>query len=118
RGLELGDALGLVADEVAEVALAGEPPQLARIAVPVHRRPDRESGLELRQLPVTLVDRRQLERVLQPREMEVRLLVQLGDEAVGVLAQFVELTLAQRFGHGGSRIVARCMSSASSPTAS
>ena len=32
RRLELGDALGLLADEVAEVALAGEPPQLAGVA--------------------------------------------------------------------------------------
>ena len=102
RRLELGGALGLVADEVAEVALAGEAPQLARVAVPVHRGPDGERGVELRQLCVPLVDRGQLVAVLEAGEVEVRLLVQLGDEAIGVLAQVVELTLAQRLGHRGS----------------
>jgi hypothetical protein len=40
---------------------------------------------------VPLVDRRQLERLLEAGVVEVVLLVELGDEAVGLLAIGVEL---------------------------
>ena len=60
RRLELGDALRLLAHEVAEVARARELPQLARAAVPVDRGAERERRVELRQALVPLVDRREL----------------------------------------------------------
>ena len=48
-GLELGELLGVLARELAEVALAAELPELADAAVAVHRRADRLHVLELRQ---------------------------------------------------------------------
>ena len=41
---------------------------------------------------MALVDLLELERLLVPGEVEVVLLVELGDEAVGVVAEGVELT--------------------------
>ena len=55
----------------------------------------RERRVELRQLRVALVDRDEVVRLLLPGEVEVRLLVELRDEPVGVLAERVELTLAR-----------------------
>ena len=52
-----------------------------------------ERRLELRQLGVALVDRHEVVGLLEAREVEVGLLVELGDEAVGVLAEGVELSL-------------------------
>ena len=100
--LELGDALLLLADEVAEVALARELPQLAAAAVAVDRRSERERRVELRQPLVPLVDRRDVVRLLEAREVEVGLLVELGDEAVGVRAERVDLPLLERLRHAGS----------------
>ena len=84
------------AREVAEVALAGEAPELGRRALEPLRR------LELRQLLVPLVDRLELERLLVAGVVEVVLLVELGDEAVGVVAEGVELAACQGLGGHGS----------------
>ena len=91
--LGLGDLLLFLADEVPEVALAGESPELADVAAAVHRRADVERRLELRQLDVPLVDRDEVVGLLVSGEMEVRLLVELGDEAVGLLAEGVQLVV-------------------------
>ena len=48
-------------------------------------------GLEPRQLLVALVDRLDVERVLEAREVEVVLLVQVGDEPVGLVAECIDL---------------------------
>jgi hypothetical protein len=45
---------------------------------------------------VPLVDRLELEPLLQPGEMEVVLLVQFGDEAVGLLTVGIELLRGRR----------------------
>src|SRR4051794_5867909 len=63
--LELSDLLLLQVDEVAEIALARELPELARVAAAVHRGADRKRGLELRQIGVTLIDRHQVVGVLE-----------------------------------------------------
>ena len=102
RRLELGDPLGLLAHEVAEVARARELPQLAPAAVAVDRGAERERRVELRQALVPLVDRREVERLLVAGEVEVRLLVELGEEAVGVRAERVDLPLLERLRHAGS----------------
>ena len=97
RRLELG--LGLrksclvVARQVPEEALAGEAPQLGRRALQALR------GLELRQLFVALVHLLDVERLLQAREVEVVLLVEVADEAVGAIAELIELA-AGRWGGG------------------
>ena len=83
------------ARQVAEVALAREAPQLGRRALEPPR------GLELRQLLVALVDRLDVERLLVAGVVEVVLLVELGDEAVGVVAEGIEL--AGREGLGRPR---------------
>jgi hypothetical protein len=49
---------------------------------------------------VALVDRRQVERLLVARVVEVVLLVELGDEAVGLLAEGVEFRGRERVRHG------------------
>ena len=67
----------MLARQVAEEALAREAPELGRRALQLLRR------LEPRQLLVALVDLLDVERVLQPGEVEVVLLVEVGDEAVG-----------------------------------
>ena len=89
-------------DEVAEVARARELPQLAAAAVPVDRGSERERRIELRQALVPLVDRRDVVRLLEAREVEVGLLVELRDEAVGVRAERVDLPLLERLRHAGS----------------
>jgi hypothetical protein len=71
--------------------LAGEAPELADPAVAVDRFPERLCPLERRQVLVALVDRLELDLVLQAGEVEVVLLVELGDDAVGVLAITVEI---------------------------
>ena len=93
-GLELGDALGVLAGQVAEVALAGEAPELAVAAAP-SRRPSDCAVSSARQIGVALVDRLELERLLEAGEVEVVLLVELGDEAVG-------LARGRRRAHGGA----------------
>src|SRR5207244_433651 len=90
-GLEGGGLLAVLLRQVAEVPLAGEAPELADPAVAVDRFPERLRPLERRQVLVALVDRLELELVLQAGEMEVVLLVELGDEAIGVLAITVEI---------------------------
>ena len=59
-------------------------------------------GVELRQLLVALVDLLELERLLVAGEVEVVLLVELGDEAVGLVAERVEL--AGRSGRSPSAV--------------
>jgi hypothetical protein len=77
--------------QVAEVAFAREAPQLADTAVTVDGVSERLRPLELCQILVALVDRLELESLLQTGEVEVVLLVELGDEPVGVLAVRIEL---------------------------
>ena len=62
----------------------------------VDRRAEPLDRLEVDQLGVALVDRAQLEVRLQARVVEVVLLVELGDEAVGAVAVAVELAVAER----------------------
>ena len=100
--LELGDALGLFAHEVAEVALARELPQLRPTAIPVDRGAEAERRVELRQALVPFVDRGEVVRLLEAREVEVRLLVELGEKPVGVCAERVDLSLLERLRHAGS----------------
>ena len=78
----------MLARQVADVPLAAEVPELADAAVAVHRRADRLDALELGQLGVALVDLLELELVLQPGVVEVVLLVELGDEAVGAGSRY------------------------------
>ena len=56
----------------------------------------------LLRLLVALVDRLEVERLLVAGVVEIELLVQLGDEAVGVVAEGVELTAGQGLGGQGS----------------
>ena len=100
--LELCDALLLFFHEVAEVARARELPQLAPAAVAVDRRSERECRVESRQVLVALVDRRDVVGLLVAGEVEVRLFVDLGEEAFGLRAERVDLTLFERLGHAGS----------------
>ena len=51
---------------------------------------------------VPLVDRRDVEGLLEPGEVEVGLLVELGEEPIRVLAEFVDLPLLERLRHAGS----------------
>ena len=95
-GLEGGDFLAVLLGEVPEVPLAGEPPQLTHASVAVDRLTEGLRPLELRQVLVALVNRLELEPVLQTGKVEVVLLVELGDEAVGVLAVALELLRAGR----------------------
>jgi hypothetical protein len=101
--LELGGLLGLLARQLAEVALGGEAPQLADSAVAVRRLPERLGLLDLGQLGVALVDRRQFELLLEAGVVEVELLVELGDEPVGPVAEAVEVGLGEGGGCGQSR---------------
>ena len=91
----------MLAGEAAEKALAGEAPQLGGRAFEPLRR------VELRQLLVRLVDLLELERLLVAGEVEVVLLVELGDEAVGVVAERVELGGGQVSRHRLSILGAR-----------
>ncbi len=86
----------MVACQVSEVALAGEPPQLADARAAVDGEADRLHLVELGQVGVALVDRRQVEGVLQACVMEVELLVELGDEPVRLLSVGVELPVRGR----------------------
>ena len=95
-GLDLGEPLLMGARQVAEEALAGEAPQLCRRALEPLRR------LELRQVLVALVDRLEVERLLVAGVVEIVLLVQFGDEAVGVVAERVQLAACQGLGGHGS----------------
>ena len=95
-GLQPRDLLAVLAGEVAEVALAREPPELADAAVAVGRGGERLGPFEPRELLVALVDRLELERLLQAREMLVVLLVELGDEPVGLRAIVIEFVGCRR----------------------
>ena len=94
RRLELGDLLRVLAGQLTEVALAAEAEELPvlastnALAEPLHR-------LDVRQVRVPLVDRAQVEVGLQARVVEVVLLVELGDEAVGAGAVAVELAVGE-----------------------
>ena len=95
-GFQLGELLCVVARQVAEVALAGETPELADARAAVDGEPDRLHLFELGQVRVALVDRRQVEGVLQAGVMEIELLVELGDKPVRLLAIRVELPVRGR----------------------
>jgi hypothetical protein len=95
-GLERGRLLAVLLRQVAEMALAGEAPELADPAVAVDRLAKGLSPFERRQILVALVDRLELELVLQAGKVEVVLLVELGDETVGVLAVCVEVLRSGR----------------------
>ena len=94
--LELGDLLRVLAGELAEVALGREAPELADAPVAVGHFSERLRLLELGQLGVALVDRGQLELLLETGVVEVELLVELRDEPVGTVAEAVEVGLGQR----------------------
>ena len=90
----------LLARQLAEVALAAEAEELGvlpaahRLAEPLHR-------VELDQVGVALVDRAQLELGLEAGVVEVVLLVELGEEAVGAGAVAVQLAVRERaLAHG------------------
>ncbi len=51
---------------------------------------------------MALVDRRDVVGLLVAGEVEVRLLVDLGEEAFGLRAERVDLPLFERLGHAGS----------------
>ena len=91
RRLEVRHLLAVLAGQRAEVVLAAEAPQLTQVLVAVDRGADRVRRLQGRQVGVALVDRGQVERLLQAREVLVVLLVELGDEAVCPLADAVEI---------------------------
>ena len=93
--LQLRDLLGVLARELAEVALAAEAEELQVLAA-VDRLAEPLDRLEVGQIGVALVDRAQLEVGLQARVVEVVLLVELGDEAVGAGAVAVELAVTER----------------------
>jgi hypothetical protein len=93
--LELRDLLRVVARELAEVPLAAEAVEL-HVRPPGNRRAESFDRLEVDQLGVALVNRAQLEVRLQPRVVEVVLLVDRGGEAIGTVAVAVELPVAER----------------------
>ena len=93
--LELGHLLGLLARQLAEVALGGEAPELGHAAVAVRGAAEGERLVELRQVGEALEDRGELELLLVARVVEVVLLVELGDEAVGPLAEAIEVRRGQ-----------------------
>ena len=92
-GLEPRGALGVLAGQVAEVALAGEAPELADPPVAVDGGADPVRLLEAGQLGEALVDRREVERGLVAGVVEVVLLVDRRDETVRLLAVVVQLSL-------------------------
>ena len=91
-GLERRELLVVRARDLAEVALAGEAPELAHARVAVDLLPDLARDLRRGQVGVALVDLLQVERLLVPGVVEVVLLVQLRDEAVRLLAVGVQLS--------------------------
>ena len=93
--LELGGLLCLLAGQLAQIPLGGEAPELADPAVSVRRPAEGLRLLQLGQLGVALVDRRQLELVLEPRVVEIELLVEVGDEAVCPVAEAVQVGLRE-----------------------
>src|SRR5439155_20389038 len=95
-GLEGRELLAVLFCQVAEVPIAGEAPELADAAVPVDSLLESLCPLQLRQVLVALVDRLELELVLQAGEVEVVLLVELGDEMIGVFAVAVEILRSGR----------------------
>src|SRR6185503_19263936 len=103
--LQAGDLLCVRAGQVSHVALAAEPPELTRAAAfDLGRRGEPAAGVQSRQIGEALVDRRELELGLQPREMEVVLLVERGDEPVGFVP--VRLELCHRGRRHASRRIA------------
>jgi hypothetical protein len=111
--LELRDLLRGLARQLAEVALDGEAPQLGDVPVAVRRVAERERLVELGEIGEALVDRAELELLLVAGVVEVELLVQLRDEAVGPLAEAVEVGGVQRRSLAGqSRLrITRCAKS-------
>ena len=93
RGFESRDPLGVLARQLAEIALAAEAEELEVLA-PADCRADPLDRLEVGEIGMPLVDRSQLELGLVAGVVEVVLLVQLCEEAVGSLAVAVELPLA------------------------
>ena len=91
RRLELRRLLFVPARERAEVTLAGESRQLDRAEASVHRALHPPRQLETRDVLVVPVDRVQVEVLLQPGEVVVVLLVEVGDEAVDAFPVRVEL---------------------------
>ena len=83
-GRDLRDALLVAAGEPAEVALAREAPQFARRALHAGRR------FEPRQRRMRLVDRLELERLLVSGVVQVVLLVERGDEAIGLVPEGID----------------------------
>ena len=111
-GFDPGDLLGVLAGQRSEETLAREAPELGRRAL------EPPGRLELRQVLVAPVDLLELERLLVAGEVQVVLLVELGDEAVGVVPERVELAARQGVGrHRASSIGARCTRSASRASA-
>jgi hypothetical protein len=115
-GLQVGRALVVVAGQVAEVALAGELPELADAAVSVHHRADAVRLVQRGQLLEALVDRGEVERVLVPGVVQVVLLVDGRDEPVRLVAVVVQLAWGRRSFHRGSPRIPACGRSASGPT--
>ena len=91
-GLEGRRLLAVLARQLSEVVLGGEAPELGDAAVAVHGlAQDPRALLERRELGVAVVDRLQVERVLEARVVQVVLLVELGDEPIDAVAVGVEL---------------------------
>ena len=114
--LEAGGALGVLAGQRREEALAGEFPELAHARAAVDRGADPLRLLDVGQVGVALVDRLEVEIILQAGKVEVVLLHLLSDEMVGALAVGVELTFGRRGVRHALRIPA-CRRSPSRPTA-
>ena len=92
RRLELGDLLRVLAGQLAHVALAAESEELPVLAS-THALAEALHRLDVCQVGVPVVDRAQVEVGLQARVVEVVLLVELGDEAVGAGSIAVELAV-------------------------
>ena len=90
-GLEGRRLLAVLARQLSEVVLGGEAPELGDAAVAVHGLAQGLRLLEARELGVAVVDRLQVERVLEARVVQVVLLVELGDEPIDAVAVGVEL---------------------------
>ncbi len=93
RGFESRNPLSVLARQLAEIALAAEAEEL-EILAPLDGRADPLDRLEVGEIGMPLVDRSQLEVGLVAGVVEVVLLVELCEEAVGSLAVAVELALA------------------------
>jgi secondary thiamine-phosphate synthase enzyme len=106
RRLEPRDLLGIGPRQVADIALAPEAPELPCTA-PFDLRGCSEppAGVQRGEIGEALVDRGELELVLQPREMEVVLLVERRDEPVGFVPVRLELCRRGRR-HASRRITA------------